>query len=172
MKRFILGFLCGTLLFGGVSSLAQNEIIQAVLSDIKVQLNGSQMQLNDPVIVYNDKTYVPVRQIAEAIGKEVSFDDTSRTVLIGNVSTPPPFKMTSDGLYSTHIGNNVYSIKSFLISEKYKIGRDVSIDHKHLIFYVGTKSNSITVNAHFNDGVICVYYSDYEDIILPFINEN
>ena len=76
------------MIFGCLSSAAQNESVQAILSDIKVQLDGSDMQLTDPVLVYNDRTYVPVRQIAEAVGKDVSFDDASRTVVIGNASVP------------------------------------------------------------------------------------
>ena len=49
-------------------------------SDIRVYVNG--MRLNHDVILENDRTYVPLRAVSEAMGAEVLWDDASRTVNI------------------------------------------------------------------------------------------
>lgn len=171
MKRFISGFLLGALIFGCLSSAAQNEAVQAILSDIKVQLDGSDMQLTDPVLVYNDRTYVPVRQIAEAVGKDVSFDDANRTVVIGNASVPAATKMTSDGLEAIYSYNQQkYIVKSSLIWDKYHISRTLSPDNKTLIIYKeNNRTTNISVANCVINGIAGISYDDYENKVLPFI---
>lgn len=84
-KQFIFGILVGALLFGGLSVIADNQI-QAVLSDIKVTINGTPLQMDNQPISYQDRTYLPVRKIAEAVGKKVDWDETNNTVIIGEVA--------------------------------------------------------------------------------------
>lgn len=82
-KQFIFGILIGALLFGGLSAIAETPI-EAVLSDIKVTLNGTPLKLENPPIMYQDRTYLPVRKIAEAVGKNVDYDEASNTVVISD----------------------------------------------------------------------------------------
>ena len=47
--------------------------------DINVYLNGSRLSFDRQPVIVNDRTYVPVRGIFEAIGMEVEWDDESKT---------------------------------------------------------------------------------------------
>lgn len=63
--------------------------IQAVYKNIKVCVDGVEMTLRDTAgqevepFIYNGTTYLPVRAVGEAIGKEVSYDGSTSTVYIG-----------------------------------------------------------------------------------------
>lgn len=90
MKGFISGFisaaLIGTL---SVGALAAAQTIN-VNGGVRLQIDGSIFTPTDvngnPVDVfeYNGTTYVPVRAVSQAFGKEVAWDANTRTVIIGS----------------------------------------------------------------------------------------
>lgn len=45
-------------------------------------VNGETIQLDSPAFIDNDRTYTPVRFIAEALGAEVSWEENGKTVTI------------------------------------------------------------------------------------------
>ena len=65
------------------------ELIEVTYRDIKICVDGVEMTPKDSAdkqiepFVYNGTTYLPVRAISEAIGKEVTWDSSSNTVFIG-----------------------------------------------------------------------------------------
>ena len=65
-------------------SLMTNSIVFAN-NNIKVTLNGNQIQFDQPPVIRNDRTLVPIRAIFEAMGMMVSWDNTTKKILaIGN----------------------------------------------------------------------------------------
>lgn len=66
-----------------MAGTALQKITAYIDSDIKVNLNGSLMNLADKPITYNGRTYLPVRGIAEAVNLPVSWDGTTKTVFLG-----------------------------------------------------------------------------------------
>ena len=52
--------------------------------DIKVLLNGSEIEFDQPPIIRDDRTLVPMRAIFEAMGCEVEWDDGTINVRKGN----------------------------------------------------------------------------------------
>ncbi len=57
----------------------------ALADDIKVTLNGTQIQFDQPPIIKNDRTLVPVRAIFEAMGMSVSWNpETQRIMAVGD----------------------------------------------------------------------------------------
>lgn len=48
--------------------------------DIKVIFNGTQMQFDQPPIIQDGRTLVPVRAIFEAIGAEVEWNSRGQTI--------------------------------------------------------------------------------------------
>lgn len=58
--------------------------ISGYAEGIKVTLNGEQIQFDQPPVVINDRTLVPVRAIFEAMGCTVLWDGTNQIV---NVAT-------------------------------------------------------------------------------------
>ncbi len=86
----IAGIIIGTSITGGIV-LAKNgtEIINAMYNNIKIYVDGVKIEPTDatgtPVepFVYNGTTYLPVRAIGEAIGKEVRWESSTQSVHIG-----------------------------------------------------------------------------------------
>lgn len=62
-----------------VSLMANN--IAFANNDIKVTLNGNQIQFDEPPIIRNDRTLVPIRAIFEAMGMFVSWDNDTKKIL-------------------------------------------------------------------------------------------
>lgn len=77
MKKFVAGLICGAALSMTTVAVA-SDTIQAILfpSKITFEMKGNQAILDtdeNPVLNYNDKTYIPLRAFAEAMGANVDF---------------------------------------------------------------------------------------------------
>lgn len=86
MKKEIKGFICGVAtcaVLTGIVSYAAGEWknIQVLSNDIKVVVEGKQITADN--FLYNDTTYLPMRAIGEALGKDVSYDGNTNTAYIG-----------------------------------------------------------------------------------------
>ncbi len=64
------------------------------VSDIRVYING--MRLNSSVIMQDDRTYVPVRALCEAMGATVSWDDASNSAFVTFTEEDAISKIVSD----------------------------------------------------------------------------
>lgn len=84
MKKFIVTFLVGMLLLGGLSVQAVNwQTIYVSNAIKKIYINNSEVQTSKEPFVYNNTTYVPLRFISESLGYDVQWDKTSASVKIG-----------------------------------------------------------------------------------------
>jgi hypothetical protein len=82
-RQFIIGFVVGAMLFGTASIAAESsKSIQVLYRNIKIAINGKTIATDSEPFVYNSRTYVPVRFVAEAFGKEVRYNETTDTVEI------------------------------------------------------------------------------------------
>ncbi len=83
MKKFVVGLICGAALSMTTVAFA-SDTIQAILfpSKITFEMKGNQVVLDtneNPVLNYNNKTYIPLRAFAEAMGASVDFVAGSET---------------------------------------------------------------------------------------------
>lgn len=62
-----------------------NVSIELKIGSTTAKVNGQPVQLDVPPTIYNNRTFVPLRFIAETLGAEVAWNGTLRTV---QVSTP------------------------------------------------------------------------------------
>lgn len=62
-----------------------DSIVLKVNSNAAV-VNGKNITLDVPAIVYKDRTYVPARFVSQSLGKKVSWDDASKSVIISGES--------------------------------------------------------------------------------------
>lgn len=94
LQGFIAGILCCTA-FAGMSGLAKmtTETIEASYRNIKIYVDGKKINptnagggIVEPFI-YNGTTYLPVRAIANALGKAVYWDGPNYTVYLGQAPT-------------------------------------------------------------------------------------
>ena len=105
LKALVSGVLIGSLLTGGAAvAKTGSELIEAWYSNIKIVLNGSEIAPKDAngrvvePFTSNGTTYLPVRAISEALGKEVRWDGETHTVYIEDgkkpTETPEPVEAT------------------------------------------------------------------------------
>lgn len=88
MKNKKILIACGLILAftSGVFADTTLTNIKVALNSVKIVVNGK--TINQPNIVYNGVTYVPVNAVATELGNKVQWDKSTRTVTIGNkVST-------------------------------------------------------------------------------------
>ncbi|MGG4103809.1 stalk domain-containing protein [Paenibacillus lautus] len=71
MKKIGVGFICGAIFFTGISASASN--LTAETKDYKLFIDDKEQVLRDKPISIQGKTYLPVREVAEAVGYEFAF---------------------------------------------------------------------------------------------------
>ena len=99
MKKKWIVMLAVVMLFaftaGVFAAPAVEQITASLAADIKITLNGDSWQPKDAdgsdlyPIIYNDRTYLPVRAVAEALGIKVNWDESTRTVILGEAAAEP-----------------------------------------------------------------------------------
>lgn len=96
MKRKLLGVLsiATVLTLNAVPAFAETgtQNIPVTYNDIKIVVDGNTVPTSTEPFIYNGTTYLPVRAIGEALGKDVSWDGNTNTVYIGtttNTDTQP-----------------------------------------------------------------------------------
>ena len=90
-KGFIIGALTGLTIAGASLSFASSHV-QALLNDqIKVTLNGVVQTFVDEKtnetqypLTYNNRTYLPLRTVADLVGVDVEYDGTTNTAVLNN----------------------------------------------------------------------------------------
>lgn len=96
MKKFIMGLLIGSismLSVGVMANTSSNIQVPAWLTgNVQFIFNGEYKSVPDEygVLIYNDRTYLPTRFVAENLEAEIDWDDETRTVRISSKSYPKP----------------------------------------------------------------------------------
>lgn len=98
MKKFILGFISGAILFGAAGTFAADvwQSINVLPNTIKVIVDGKEVQADN--FLYNDTTYLPIRAVSEALKMNVQYDNVTSTAIISNADTPAPTPTAKDNL--------------------------------------------------------------------------
>lgn len=137
MKKFVAGLLIGILLMAGVSYGSQ---LVAQIVDYKITVNGQMKPLAEKPVTINDRTYLPVRAVAEMFGYDVGFDEQTHTISIATKSTNPVVEggkleniknlsyRTDDKLYkASSLAGSITYDGSTLIANTYTVGEILSI---------------------------------------------
>ena len=89
-KGLIAGVLIGSVVAGGSAFAAANyKTIDVLFDNIKIVIDGEEIEAKDAngtkvePFVYNGTTYLPVRAVGNAIGKDVSWDGVEKVVYLG-----------------------------------------------------------------------------------------
>ncbi|WP_317855036.1 copper amine oxidase N-terminal domain-containing protein [Chakrabartyella piscis] len=56
--------------------------IPVIFKDITVSIDGDTLEMEQEPFIYDGTTYLPIRAVAEAAGKDVSWDNDTRTVVL------------------------------------------------------------------------------------------
>ena len=93
-SSFLIGLLCGSFLFGGLTVFANSEIVAKLTSQIFFW-NNRQVELEAYNI--NGSNYVKLRDAAELFGVKVKYYEDTNTVYLGEPRKESTPKTTIDG---------------------------------------------------------------------------
>lgn len=112
LQGLIAGVLIGTMITGGAVFAANTTTLYDVLMNgIKIVVDGQKLNPTDAngnkvePIIYNGTTYLPVRAVANAIGKPVYWDGPNFTVYLGDMDGKleyPTKELTSNDNIGDH----------------------------------------------------------------------
>jgi len=87
LKGFTTGVITTALLTTSIAFASDGAIqkkIEVVMNKVKLQVNSQ--QISTPNFLYDGKTYVPLRDVASALNKEINWDGVNYTVTITDKS--------------------------------------------------------------------------------------
>lgn len=90
MKKFTTGLLAGIILTSSVTTFAAGGKMIEVFENVKkIVVDNSYKPFNNNTkpFVHNGTTYVPLRFVADALGKNVNWDGKTGTIYIGGDSS-------------------------------------------------------------------------------------
>ncbi len=91
MKKIILTAVVSMMLGSSVTALASTDLvgteIKAVFAKFNLEINGQTKEFETLPLVYNGTSYLPVRDIANLIGYDVTYKADSRTIALNNVTS-------------------------------------------------------------------------------------
>ena len=79
MKKFILGTITGAAI---ASTVAIAATYTAAPATFKVLVNGKEFTSDPPAMVINDRTYLPLRAIGNALGVPVDWNDELKLLFV------------------------------------------------------------------------------------------
>ena len=185
-KEFIVGVATG-LILAGASFVFANSQIQAILNNqIKVTLNGITQEFRDETtneiqypITYHDRTYLPLRTVANLVGVGVDYDVNTNTALLStsNFDDMNDIEMTENDLNGTW--NIINPDISPRVGDEYFVfGDNKKVDYwiDYGVYFEGTYSiYNNTVSPHFTKLIIeGVHSGEYEvdySVNLDFVNK-
>lgn len=93
IRGYIMGFLSAAVLTSGITYAANTTTLYDVIaSGVKIVVDGQKLNPTDvngnkvEPIIYNGTTYLPVRAVANALGKAVYWDGPNYTVYLGEMN--------------------------------------------------------------------------------------
>jgi len=80
IRMFVAGLIVGALLATAGSALAASETVQATVAKFRFLVNGEERELRTDPIVVKGTTYLPVREVANMLGYDVTYRADSKTI--------------------------------------------------------------------------------------------
>jgi len=149
----------------GAAANSQLEKIQAFIrSDFKVQINGIGSNIG-PVLIYEDRSYLPVDKVARAVGSNVYWDAETKTIHINNrvqgqqeqkpdegliretieLYMPQAYIAKYNGNEETVLTNTIYSESGMLVYYREKDMQRLGVDTRALSKAIEQDSNDIYI---------------------------
>ena len=86
IKDVCLGATVAALVMGAAPAAyakVANMDIPVMFNNIKIVVDGKELKTDKEPFIYEGTTYLPVRAVGEAVGKNVTWDSASKTVILG-----------------------------------------------------------------------------------------
>jgi len=80
MKRLILGLVIGMLIGSAATAVAASDTVTATITKLRFIVNGEERDVQTEQLVVMGTTYLPVREVANMLGYDVTYRADSKTV--------------------------------------------------------------------------------------------
>jgi hypothetical protein len=100
--KFILAMIAVTLVCSGAAyAEGKYRMIEVFLQKVGVSVNGQTLGREADSMIYNGSVYVPLRQLSELLGAEVSWDGSNKTVNLDFIVDQSPLllSVSEQGVY-------------------------------------------------------------------------
>jgi foldase protein PrsA len=95
VKGLIIGLSLGSLIAGSAAYASATQI-EVVFKNMKIMFDGVEKKSTQgQTFVYNNTTYVPLRFVGEALGKDVTWDEKNQTIWFGTKKVLPVDAITT-----------------------------------------------------------------------------
>lgn len=157
----VAGTMCGTAV---AYSTVRTKMIEANYMGIKLVVDGIEVTPKDvkgntiEPFMYNGTTYLPVRAVGDALGRQVTWDSSTKTVYIGDTPTQKESWMKKLPPYQKSLYTNVYygadATEYFTVSGvRHKEGVVFgSSSGSYALWATNTKYSSMTITVGHVDG--------------------
>ncbi len=99
-KVALLAFLLTGAFAAGAAASNGIERVDAFLRpDFKLIVDGKTAKLDNPILVYNDTSYLPIREISGLLGADVNWDNSSNTAYVNSRFEGQPSAPVDNGEY-------------------------------------------------------------------------
>ncbi|WP_245157206.1 copper amine oxidase N-terminal domain-containing protein [Anaerovorax sp. IOR16] len=173
IKGFLSGMIVTTLVLGlSLTSFAETgtKNLSVGYSNIKIYINEKLTAMKDPKgntvepFIYNGTTYVPLRAVSEALGQEVSWNNSTKSIYIGtqpaDISNSKEEYEFANGNYTSGID---FSAGTYTITA-IKGGGNVSSSN---LLSGGINAIMGTPDKNSEIGLDNFYKQEYKNISLP-----
>ena len=185
LQGVLIGVLAGAVLTSGIVFAEEiSKTINAVYMNVKLVVDGVQIEPKDAngnyvePFIYNGTTYLPVRAVGAAFGKDVSWDGDTATVYVGGQVDKPakevlvwnkPYLEVNDIPYFKTYTDKGNGYLDFMFSNSNMQSFDYPL-------YIGTNNVVYALNGQCKkvSGVIKADYTERSghQFILTFSDEN
>jgi hypothetical protein len=84
-RAVIMGTLVGSTFTAGVFAEDVLQRVEAYLRpDFRVVLNGNPVKLENPTLIYQDSSYLPVKELGNLLGANIIYKDIDKTIYINS----------------------------------------------------------------------------------------
>ncbi len=134
MKGFISGVIISTLLMGTVLGEGVKETIEVFVDYVNLTVNGKKIDSN--TILYNETTYVPIRSVAEMLGKDVGWNQETQTASINDRAEIIPLSQEDLDYFNgdSFFNGDYLNITNQFLSSSYSKPADIDLFQ---LFYCG-----------------------------------
>ncbi|RED85188.1 stalk domain-containing protein [Cohnella phaseoli] len=81
-KGYIIGFLCGAVIFSATSVFAAETILKATQVSFPIFKDGKKASLDNKPVVINGSTYLPLRELAEVLDVDVAWKNDTKEIYL------------------------------------------------------------------------------------------
>ncbi|MFC0214766.1 peptidylprolyl isomerase [Paenibacillus chartarius] len=128
-KGLLLGLAIGTMLSGSVAYAGGTQI-EVAFRELKFMFDGIEKKPSEtPAFIYQGTTYVPVRFVSEALGRNVEWDDAASTIWIGDKTSAAAVVAAYNGGVVTNGEFSVYLAVTKMLNSRYT-GGELSDEQK------------------------------------------